>query len=546
MLADWRERSPHWVRKCVAVLTKYLKFFGPGILVSVAYMDPGNYSTAVSGGAYFEYKLLFVVLLSNLFAVVLQILSAKLGAVTGQNLAENCRRHLPRWLCLTLYILTEIAIIATDLAEVVGTAISLNILLNIPLSVGVLLTVVDVMIVLAAYDPNGPIWIVRYFEYFVSALVAAVVACFCVELTKIHPENPEGILLGFLPSTTLFERKAVFLSCAILGATVMPHSLYLGSGIVQPRLKEYDEKHGRPVASDKTYQPSLSAIRYCMKFTIAELVISLCTVAIFVNAAILIVAGSTMYQTEEAYDADLFSIYSMLNSLLGKVAGTVFALALLFSGQSAGVVCTLAGQMVSEGFIEWTVRPWLRRIITRLLAIVPCLAMSLFVGRQGLAEALNLSQVVLSLLLPFVCAPLIYFTASKKIMSVPLLPEEMDSFDSPADEGDDAVEGANDTEPNTELNDSGANHRLNGNRTTYDSNSDPSLSHLEHSDNDSMHVTINGEGYLRMENESGQLFKDLSLSYPMKIISLGIFVLVSALNLFLLISMAIGVEDADL
>lgn len=481
-----------WLSKAWKMLKAYGAFIGPGIQVSVAYMDPGNYSTAVSAGASYEYKLLFIILLSNLFAVVLQILAARLGAVTGLNLAENCRKHLPRYLCIVLYIFTEIAIIATDLAEVVGTAISLNILFKIPLSVGVLLTVVDVMIVLAAYDPKGPMWVVRYFEYFVSAFVAAVVACFCVELTKIHPENPENILWGFLPSTQLFERKAVFLSCAVLGATVMPHSLYLGSGIVQPRLREYDEEHDRVTLNDKYYQPSLSALRYCMRYTIAELVISLCTVAVFVNAAILIVAGATMYKTEEAYDADLFSIYRMLGDLLGPAAGTVFALALLFSGQSAGVVCTLAGQMVSEGFVEWTVKPWLRRIVTRLLAIAPCLVMALTVGRQGLASVLNLSQVVLSMLLPFVCAPLIYFTSSKYVMSVPIQPDE-----------------------------------------TVDSS------------NNSMSGDGNSSSYMRMESETGVMFKDMSSSTSLKILGSGIFIVVSSLNIFLLVSMALGVEDAE-
>lgn len=510
-----------YVRKAQAVVKKYIKFFGPGILVSVAYMDPGNYSTAVSGGASYEYKLLFVILLSNLFAVVLQILCAQLGAVTGKNLAENCRRHLPRWLCIALYVLTEFAIIATDLAEVVGTAISLNILFRIPLSVGVLLTVIDVMIVLAAYDPNGPMWLVRYFEYFVSVLVAAVVACFCVELTKIHPEHPVDIVYGFLPSLQLLEKKAVYQSCAILGATVMPHSLYLGSGIVQPRLKDYDEQHNLLESKEDDYRPSLSAIRYCMKFTIAELVISLCTVAVFVNAAILIVAGATMYQTEEAYDADLYSIYQMLGSLLGKAAGTIFALALLFSGQSAGVVCTLAGQMVSEGFVEWTVKPWLRRIITRLLAIAPCLAMALFTGRQGLATALNASQVVLSLLLPFVSAPLIYFTFSKSIMSVPLRPEEYPHADPVAGPSsrpasgvgaDSAAEDAPLVEPEAETEE-------------LDDHALPSSEYLQ-------------------LNQDGKLYKDMSSSSFMRISSLLIFVVVSVLNIFLLVSMALGVDDA--
>lgn len=509
-----------WLLQLKAVIMKYLKFFGPGILLSVAYLDPGNYATAVSGGASYEYKLLFIILLSNVFAVVLQILSAKLGAVTGLNLAENCRRHLPKWLCIVLYVLTEVAIIATDLAEVVGTAISLNILLNIPLPVGVIFTVIDVMVVLAAYDPNGPIWVVRYFEYFVSALVAAVVACFCIELTKIHSEHPRNIWLGFLPSRQLFEHKAVYMSCAILGATVMPHSLYLGSGIVQPRLKDYDEKHKKQVVSSgQTYQPSLSAIQYCMKYTIAELVISLCTVAVFVNSAILIVAGTTMYHTEEAFDADLYSIYNMLGKLLGPAAGTVFALALLFSGQSAGVVCTLAGQMVSEGFLEWSVRPWLRRVVTRMLAIAPCLVMAIFVGREGLAAALNISQVVLSLLLPFVCAPLLYFTASKSVMCVPVHAEEVESLT--------------------------YDHELDNSEGVTAIRQDSNIISASES-TEGVNCHSSAPEYLRIESETGQLFKDMSCSKPMKVAGASIFVLVTGLNLFLLVSMALGVKDADL
>ena len=400
-------------------------------------------------------------------------------------------------------------------------------------------------------------WLVRDFEYFVSLLIAAVVDCFCLELAKIHPEHPEDIFYGFFPSIQLFERKAIYQSCAILGATVMPHSLYLGSGIVQPRLKDYDESHGLIDAKEEVYRPSVSAIKYCMRFTIAELVISLCTVAVFVNSAILIVAGATMYQTEEAFDADLYSIYSMLGSLLGKAAGTIFALALLFSGQSAGVVCTLAGQMVSEGFVHWTVKPWLRRMITRLLAIAPCLGISFFVGRQGLATALNASQVVLSMLLPFVSAPLIYFTISKKIMSVPLKPSEypnqhMHNTDLPragpsspvSVEGRSSEEGHNiaRVEP-LDLD------NYNDDPHAEEQDSTPMLNDAEIPDNLETHLLLNDEvtssdaSYFRLNSE-GKLYKDMSSSKTMRVLSVIIFVLVSALNLFLLISMALGIEDA--
>ncbi|KAK7684137.1 hypothetical protein QCA50_012781 [Cerrena zonata] len=422
-----------------------------------------------------------------------------------------------------IYILTEIAIIATDLAEVVGTAIGLNIVFKLPLFAGVVVTVIDVLIVLMAYRPNGPLLFVRLFEGFVSLLVAATVVCFAIELYQVSHDpsinfSTIEVLKGFLPNEQaidLDEREGgsgLFLSLAILGATVMPHSLYLGSGLVQARLKDFDIKNGfysppvenpiqisnnddsqvnlaknnqsvtndnldgvnaqllshdehspnngpekSPDSSDSSvddYRPSIHAINDTMTYTITELVISLFTVALFVNAAILIVAGATLDKSQnhfqfflrddddhdiddghnsdsdssdESYgNADLLTIYHLLSTHLSPTAGFVFALALLCSGQSAGVVCTLAGQMVSEGFLSWSLPPVIRRLITRAFAIIPCLLVVSFAGREGLSRILNASQVVLSLLLPVVSAPLIYFTCSKKIMRVPLLVRDGD------------------------------------------------------------------------------------------------------------------------
>lgn len=442
-----------------------MKFIGPGLMVSVAYMDPGNYSTAVAAGSAYQYKLLFSILLSNCLAVFLQILAAKLGAVTGLDLAANCRENLPPNLNIFIYVLAEIAIIATDLAEVVGTAIALNILFKIPLVAGVLLTVVDVIVVLMAYRPNGPLLFVRLFELFVSLLVMATVVCFAIELFQVSKEpqfSVVKVLQGFLPSEEVIdtEHNGLYLSLAILGATVMPHSLYLGSGLVQTRLKDYDVKHGHFVPPQKKirnsldhqeqplveneqevpvsdleehYRPSIYAINDTMTYTIMELVISLFTVALFVNATILIVAGTTMDRSrndrllgmrdddsDDESDADLFTIYHLLTIHLSPTAGTVFALALLCSGQSAGVVCTLAGQMVLEGFLNWSFPPVIRRLVTRALAIAPCLFVVIFLGKESLAKTLNALQVVLSILLPVVTAPLIWFTCSKKIMRVPV------------------------------------------------------------------------------------------------------------------------------
>lgn len=387
-------------------------------MVSVAYMDPGNYSTSVSGGANYQYKLLFAVFISNIFAVLLQCLCVKLGSVTGLDLAQNCRKHLPKWLNLSLYACAELAIIATDLAEVVGTAIALEILCNIPLIIGVLLTVLDVLVILIAYRPESKsMRNVRGFEIFVSIFVFLTVICFILELFRISVPNKWTLFKGFLPSKELTEEKGLYLSLGILGATVMPHSLYLGSSLVHSRLEDYDIKNKIKKPVDST-RPSFSAIKYCLKFSYAELIVSLFLIATFVNSAILIVAGATLYGQPDADDADLLSIYEMLSRYISPTAGLIFALAMLFSGQSAGIVCTMAGQIVSEGFLEWSFQPWVRRIITRLIAIIPCIFVTLTMGRKGIADILNGSQVCLSLILPFVSAPLIYFTSAKQFMQV--------------------------------------------------------------------------------------------------------------------------------
>ncbi|SMN18469.1 similar to Saccharomyces cerevisiae YHR050W SMF2 Divalent metal ion transporter involved in manganese homeostasis [Maudiozyma saulgeensis] len=412
--------------RIVQVLLKYMKFVGPGLMVSVSYMDPGNYSTAVAAGSAHRYKLLFSILVSNFMAAFWQCLCAKLGAVTGLDLAQNCKKHLPFGLNIALYILAEIAIVATDLAEVVGTAISLNILFDVPLALGVVLTVIDVLIVLMAYKPNGSMKWIRIFEAFVSFLVVMTVICFGIELFYADLGPAKEIFKGFLPSRAVIDADGLYLSLAILGATVMPHSLYLGSGVVQPRLRDYDINKGyyKPDMNDiennhDNYKPSFEAINETLHYTMAELLVSLFTVALFVNCSILIVSGATLYgTTQNSEEADLFSIYNLLCSTLSKSAGTIFVVALLFSGQSSGIVCTLSGQMVSEGFLNWTIAPALRRSATRAVAITPCLILVLVAGRNGLSGALNASQVVLSLLLPFVSAPLLYFTSNKKIMRV--------------------------------------------------------------------------------------------------------------------------------
>lgn len=411
----------------VLVFKKFCKFVGPGLMVSVAYMDPGNYATSVSGGASNQFSLLFVILLASCIAVFLQVLCIKLGTITGMDLSRNCHKHLPKWANYGVWVLAECAIIATDIAEVIGTSIALNILLRIPLPAGVVLTLVDVFFVLLAYRPGSSIKFVKIFEYCVAVLVITVVICFCVQLAYLPPRDAKFIMRGYVPSSQMFDNGGIYTAAGILGATVMPHSLFLGSGLVQPRLREFDINNGYVQLSDNAseneenyyaYRPSLKAIKYTLNYSILELSIFLLTFALFVNSAILIVAGSTLYGTPEAIDADLYTIHSLLSSTVAPAVGTIFMVLLLCSGQSAGIVCTIAGQMVSEGHINWTCTPWKRRIITRCISIIPCLVVCLCIGQEGLGKLLNASQVVLSILLPFLIAPLIIFTSRKKVMKV--------------------------------------------------------------------------------------------------------------------------------
>jgi metal iron transporter len=387
-----------------------------------------------------------MVLLSNLFAIFLQALCVKLGTVTGLNLAENCKAHLPKWLNYTLYVFAEAAIIATDIAEVIGTAIALNVLLHIPLVAGCALSIVDVFIILFFYNTSGmSMRAIRCFEIFVMLLVLGVVVCFCFELSLLKDITVGEVFRGYLPSSALVESQGLYQACGILGATVMPHSLYLGSGIVQARLKDFDAHHRTPAneilrdapensaplhhaspasdaddADDTKWRPSLAAIKSCLTFSIVELATSLFFFAMFVNSAILIVGGASLSNlpANESQNADLFSIHDLLSKTLAPAAGTIFALGLLLSGTSAGIVCTIAGQMVSEGALNWTVKPWVRRLITRSISITPSIIIAGAVGRNGLSAALEGTQVALSVLLPFVSAPLIWFTCRSQVMSV--------------------------------------------------------------------------------------------------------------------------------
>ncbi|KAH6957254.1 natural resistance-associated macrophage protein-domain-containing protein [Fusarium avenaceum] len=425
-------RSQDQVNDPLSLSAPFFSFIGPGFMIAVAYIDPGNYATDIAAGASYRFKLLFIVLLSNLFAIFLQSLAIKLGTVSGLNLAEACRAFLPRWLNLILYVFAEIAIIATDIAEVIGFAIALNLLFpKVPLVAGCAISIADVMVILLFYNPDKSMKGLRIFEFFILFLVMGVVICFCIQLSMIENTSVGEVFKGYLPSSSIVEQQGLYQACGILGATVMPHSLYLGSGIVQPRLREYDVKRGlvpaRPASDressnridEKTYYiPSLAAIRSSLKTSIAELVIALFTFALFVNSAILIVAGASLYNNPDAIDADIFSIHDLLVSSISPAAGVLFALALLLSGVTAGIVCTIAGQMVSEGALNVQMRPWLRRLMTRSISITPSIIIAGSVGKSGLSAALNGTQVALSIILPFVTAPLIYFTSRNKYMTV--------------------------------------------------------------------------------------------------------------------------------
>ena len=374
---------------------KLLAFAGPGYLVAVGYMDPGNWATDLAGGSQFGYTLLSVVLISNLMAVLLQGLACKLGIVTGRDLAQACRDHYSKPVAFGLWVLCEIAIAACDLAEVIGTAIALNLLFNIPLAWGVFITALDVLLILYLQDKGF-----RYLEALVIALVMVVGLCFLFEIIVSKPDFL-GVAKGFIPTTEILRNPAMlYIAIGILGATVMPHNLYLHSSIVQTR----------------SYEESAEGKKEAVRFAFLDSTIAL-SIALFINAAILIVAAATFYRTGNTQVAEIQDAYRLLSPLLGVgVASTVFALALLASGQNSTLTGTLAGQIVMEGFLNIRLRPWLRRLITRGIAIVPAAITAILYGESGTARLLILSQVILSLQLSFAVFPLVMFTSDKRKM----------------------------------------------------------------------------------------------------------------------------------
>ena len=385
------------VPKSFGFWRKLLAFSGPGYLVAVGYMDPGNWATDIEGGSRFGYTLLFVVALSSVMAMLLQPLCTRLGIATGRDLAQACRDHYSKPVSIALWLLCEVAISACDLAEVIGTAIALNLLFKIPLVLGVCLTGLDVLIVLWLASKGF-----RALEAIVIALMLVIAVSFGLELIFSKPDMG-AVALGMLPSPEILKNpKMLYIGIAIIGATVMPHNLYLHSSIVQTR----------------KYEQNAGGKREALKFATVDSTIAL-FLAFFINAAILVVAGATFHfhPSGQVVVAQIQDAHQMLSPRLGVGAASVlFALALLASGQNSTLTGTLAGQIVMEGFLNLRLRPWLRRLITRLIAIIPAIIVASLYGEHGAGSLLVLSQVILSLQLPFAVVPLILFTSDKKKM----------------------------------------------------------------------------------------------------------------------------------
>src|ERR1700744_3634254 len=374
---------------------KLVAFLGPGYLVAVGYMDPGNWATSLAGGSKFGYALLTVALLSNVMAIILQSLCTRLGVGAGRDLPQACRDSFPRLVAWPLWLSAEIAITATDLAEVIGTAIGLNLLFHIPLEIGVIITAADVFLILAL-QAFGFRWI----EAFVVTMLGVIAACFAVQIALADP-NWGAVLRGFAPSAEILHNpQMLYLALGILGATVMPHNLYLHSGLVQTR--RYGDS-----ASEKSEAIRLATI---------DSSIALC-LALVINASILILAASTFHRVGKIDVAELDQAHAFLAPLLGStLAPTLFAVALLCCGLNSTITATLSGQIVMEGFLNLRVAPWVRRMVTRLIAIVPAVVVTIWAGEKATGQLLIFSQVVLSLQLPFAVGPLVLFTASRAKM----------------------------------------------------------------------------------------------------------------------------------
>ena len=394
-----RATGPSW--------QKAAAFVGPGYMVAVGYMDPGNWATSLAGGSKFGYTLLVVALVSNIMAIVLQALCARLAIATSRDLAQACRDAFPKPVALCLWFLAEVAIIATDIAEVIGTAIGLNLIFGIPLEIGVIVTALDVFLILYLQRLGF-----RWIEALIITLLGVITICFAVQIALADPDWG-AVIKGFAPTTQIVTNpEMLYLALGILGATVMPHNLYLHSGIVQTR----------------AYGESLPEKRQALKFATIDSTVAL-MFALVVNASILILAAATFNKTGRMDVAELGEAHKLLAPLLGlAIAPTLFGIALLCCGINSTVTATLAGQIVMEGFLDIKLPPWLRRLITRAIAIVPAAIVTIWYGDSGTARLIILTQVVLSLQLSFAVFPLVMFTADKTKMGELVAPRWLIAF----------------------------------------------------------------------------------------------------------------------
>jgi manganese transport protein len=374
---------------------KLVTFLGPGYLVAVGYMDPGNWATSLAGGSKFGYALLTVALLSNLMAILLQALCARLGIGAGRDLAQACRDAFPRWAAWPLWVITEIAICATDLAEVIGTAIGLNLLFGIPLELGVVITALDVFLILWLQNLGF-----RWIEAFIVTLLGVIAVCFAIQIALANPDWA-SVIRGFAPTTDVVRNPdMLYLAIGIIGATVMPHNLFLHSGVVQTR----------------RFGESVEEKREAVKLATIDSTIALCF-ALLINASILILAAATFNKLGQTDVSELGDVHKLIAPLLGSAwAPTLFGIALLCCGLNSTVTATLAGQIVMEGFIDIRLPAWARRLTTRAIAIIPAAGVAIWYGEAGTAKLLIFSQVVLGLALPFAIVPLVMFTASRAKM----------------------------------------------------------------------------------------------------------------------------------
>ena len=386
---------------------RFAAFLGPGYLVAVGYMDPGNWATSLAGGSKFGYTLLVVALISNIMAITLQALCARLAIASGRDLAQACRDAYPRWAAYPLWLAAEIAIIATDIAEVIGTAIGLNLLFGIPLEIGVVLTALDVFLILYLQRLGF-----RYLEALIITLLGVIAACFAIQIALANPEwGP--LIRGFAPTTEIVRNpEMLYLAMGIIGATVMPHNLYLHSAIVQTR----------------DYGESLPEKREALKFATIDSTVAL-MFALVINASILILAAASFHKTGNTEVVELGQAQALLHPLLGSAwAPTLFGIALLCCGLNSTVTATLAGQAVMEGFLDIRLQPWLRRLVTRGIAIIPAAGVTIFYGEQETGKLLILTQVMLSVQLSFAVVPLVQFTASRAKMGALKAPTWLVAF----------------------------------------------------------------------------------------------------------------------